>query len=227
LRTKPLPRERDRRERSDRRREIIDTAIARLVTDGFERLRVRDVADAVGINQATLLYHVRDKETLIIAMVDELIARLRSHNATNDERATGFGAFDAHVRTLRDLYLDDPAVYVALTEIATRSIRDQRIAAKIAAVEREWTGYVTHLLRLAAPRADAQSLATTAAATIVFLRGIAAKTAGDGTLAALLARPGSRRRIAVPIFTAVDTYLALVHRSFAEGAVDRRRNQGA
>lgn len=175
------------------------------------------MAAVVGINQATLLYHFRDKEALIIAMVDALIARLRAVNDGKYAVEPGsLGGFDAHLRSLCELYLDDPGIYAALTEIATRSIRDERIAGKIAEVEREWTGYITHLLRTGAPAVPFERVEGIAAATIVFLRGVAAKAAGDGTLAALLARPRARRRIAAPLFAAVDAYVDLVHRALRE-----------
>jgi AcrR family transcriptional regulator len=44
-----------RRAGADRRQAIINTAITQLVAEGFEGLRIRDVAALVGVNQATLL----------------------------------------------------------------------------------------------------------------------------------------------------------------------------
>jgi AcrR family transcriptional regulator len=66
-----------------RRRAILEAAIAIVVERGFEGLRLRDVADAVGINSATLVYHVHGKEALIVEVVREIIARFR---ALNDQR---------------------------------------------------------------------------------------------------------------------------------------------
>jgi hypothetical protein len=63
---------------------------------------------------------------MIVAMVDELMDRLRSINNGRAGAESGIGGFDSHLRSLRDLNLTDPGIYVALTEIATRSIRDAR-----------------------------------------------------------------------------------------------------
>jgi AcrR family transcriptional regulator len=179
------------------------------------------VAQAVGINQATLLYHFRDKEELIVAVVDELIGRFRS---VNEGRYAvlpdSFDGFDAHLRTLGELFVSMPEMYVALNEIAVRAIRHEKIAAKIAAVEADWTAYVGMLLRAAAPSADSTTVAALALATVVFVRGVSAKAIGDGTLAALTARAKGRKTAARRIQGAFTTYAAMVRRSLSAPTAD-------
>ena len=68
------------REQSDVRRPAIAAAARALIAErGFEGLRTRDIAERVGINVATLHYHVPTKEALIEivaqSMRDDFIAQ--------------------------------------------------------------------------------------------------------------------------------------------------------
>jgi TetR/AcrR family transcriptional repressor of bet genes len=204
-----------------RRTEILEVAFQQLVAHGFEGLRVRDVAQAVGINQATLLYHFRDKEDLIVSLVDDLIGRFRSVNEGRYVVQSGsFDGFDAHLQTLSGLFVSSPEIYVALNEIAVRAIRHEKIAAKVAAVEGTWADYIGTLLHAAAPDADAEAVAATALATVVFVRGVSAKAAGDGTLATLMAHAKGRKPAARRIQVVMHTYAALVRRGFLAANAD-------
>lgn len=174
---------------------------------------MRNVAQAAGINQATLLYHFKDKEALIVALVDELISRLRqrARRSQPGELVPGdpFAGFDAHLESMREALLSAPEVFVAFNEISTRAIRDPSIAAKIQSVEQEWTDYVRSVLEPAIP--DRREADAAAQATIVFLRGLSARAASDGTLAGLLAqRPGSRSAWK-QLASTVDEFVALMH----------------
>src|SRR5689334_2030914 len=62
----------------DRRDAIARAARALIVEKGVEGLRTRDIADRVGINIATLHYHVPSKEALI-----ELIASLLTQGVSD------------------------------------------------------------------------------------------------------------------------------------------------
>jgi AcrR family transcriptional regulator len=198
-----------------RREGILGVTFAHLVARGFEGLRIRDIAQAVGINQATLLYHFHDKEELIVALVDDLIARFRSVNEGRYTIETGsFAAFDAHLRTLGELFVTSPEMYVALNEIGARALRHPKIAAKIANVEENWAAYISTLLRAGIPNARETDISALAVATVVYVRGVNAKAAGDGTLAALIAREKGRSIAARRIRASIDAYAALVHRSF-------------
>jgi AcrR family transcriptional regulator len=175
---------------------------------------VRDIATTVGINQATLLYHFRDKEELIVALVDDLIERLTSLNEGYAIEPGSFAAFNAHLRTLGELYASKPEIYVVLNEIGVRALRHAKIAAKLAAVEEDWAQYIGALLRAAHATADDAAIAAAAQATVVFVRGVGAKAAGDGTLATLMTRGKGRAAAARRIVLILDTYAGLVHAAF-------------
>ena len=55
-----------------RRREIAAAARSLVAERGFEGLRTRDIADRVGINVATLHYHVPSKDALIELLAESL-----------------------------------------------------------------------------------------------------------------------------------------------------------
>ena len=218
-----------RSEGPSRRTEILEIAFQQLAAHGFEGLRVRDIAQAVGINQATLLYHFRDKEELIVSLVDDLIGRFRSVNEGRYVVQSGsFDGFEAHLQTLSGLFVSLPEIYVAMNEIAARAIRHEKIAAKLAAVEKDWADYIGTLLHAAAPEADVEAVAATALATVVFVRGVSAKAAGDGTLATLMAHAKGRKLAARRIRVAMSTYAALVRRGFflpnADGIVPQKHS---
>ena len=174
---------------------------------------MRDIATTVGINQATLLYHFRDKEELIVALVDDLIERLTSLNEDYAIEPGSFAAFNAHLRTLGELYASKPEIYVVLNEIGVRALRHAKIAAKLAAVEEDWAQYIGALLRAAHATDDAE-IAAAAHATVVFVRGVGAKAAGDGTLATLMTRGKGRAAAARRIVLILDTYAGLVRAAF-------------
>src|SRR6188474_886097 len=61
------------RENADIRRPAIAAAARALIAErGFEGLRTRDIAERVGINVATLHYHVPTKEALIEIVAESL-----------------------------------------------------------------------------------------------------------------------------------------------------------
>ena len=195
---------------------MLEAAFRQLVRHGFEGLRIRDVAVEVGINQATLLYHFRDKEELIVALVDDLVARMRGLNEGQYPIEPGsLGAFESHLRTLLELFYSKPEIYVAFNEIGARAIRDRRIAVKLAAVEEDWGSYIASLLRAAASQAPQRSIEALARLTVIYVRGLVAKAAGDGTLATLLARRAGRTQARTDLRAAADTLIELVRARLA------------
>ena len=73
----PTPR---RENTADRRRAIAEAARALIVEKGVEGLRTRDIAERVGINVATLHYHVPTKEALIGLVADTMREEFRNQS---------------------------------------------------------------------------------------------------------------------------------------------------
>src|SRR5438093_979968 len=62
----------------ERQEELVAAAYGLVATRGFEGLRTRDVAGAVGLNVATLHYYYPTKEALIRGVVGHAMGRFRS-----------------------------------------------------------------------------------------------------------------------------------------------------
>src|SRR5919108_1695094 len=62
----------------ERQEELVAAAYRLLAARGFEGLRTRDVAAAVGLNVATLHYYFPTKEALIRGVVGHAMSRFRS-----------------------------------------------------------------------------------------------------------------------------------------------------
>lgn len=65
-----------RRRPRDRRRQILAAAAARFWLLGYHQVGMADVATAVGIAPSALYRHVRGKEELLLAILDEHLARI-------------------------------------------------------------------------------------------------------------------------------------------------------
>lgn len=64
------------------RARILETALPRFAADGFAGTSVRTLADAAGVNVATLAWHFGDKEGLYRACVERLYADLATIDST-------------------------------------------------------------------------------------------------------------------------------------------------
>jgi len=205
-----------------RRREILAAAIAIVVERGFEGLRLRDVAAAVGINSATLVYHVRGKEALIVDVVREIIARFR---ALNDQRGVDLDSpsgLGLHLAAIRDNLVAAPALFVVLAEVAVRARRHPAIAIALDEAVAAWTWVFRRLFAAAAPGAGAADVATWSSATIAFLWGVSLRANADGTFAALLRGGDGAGRAAATLRAAVDGYEAVLRRDLAARSVPDR-----
>ena len=93
-----------RRDTDQRRLEIAAAARALIAERGFEGLRTRDIAERVGINIATLHYHVPSKEALV-----ELVAQ----SLRDEFKATDYAVRDLRVNFSR---LGDTAWYSCMLD---------------------------------------------------------------------------------------------------------------
>jgi AcrR family transcriptional regulator len=198
-----------------RRREILEATIAIVVERGFEGLRLRDVADAVGINSATLVYHVRGKEALIVEVVGEIIARFRALNAERGLDLDSPSGLGVHLASIRDNMIAAPALFVVLAEVAMRARRHAAIGAALEEALASWTWVFRRLFAAAAPGASAADIATWSQATIAFFWGLNLRSNADGTFAALLRAGDGAGRAAAALRSAVEGYEALVRRDLA------------
>ncbi len=131
----------------DRRDAIARAARALIVEKGVEGLRTRDIAERVGINVATLHYHVPSKEALIELVADSLrrdfmqqtIDRPRAHLPAAERMKLEFVDF-------REIALDRPEVMLVFSELMERARRDDRIAEAILPMKRRWRQMLVDIL---------------------------------------------------------------------------------
>jgi AcrR family transcriptional regulator len=198
-----------------RRREILEATIGIVVERGFEGLRLRDVADAVGINSATLVHHVRGKEALIVEVVGEIIARFRALNVERGLDLDSPSGLGVHLASIRDNMIAAPALFVVLAEVAVRARRHAAIGAAVEEALASWTWVFRRLFASAAPGAGAADVAAWSQATIAFFWGLNLRSNADGTFAALLLGGDGAERAASALRSAVAGYDAMVRRDLA------------
>jgi AcrR family transcriptional regulator len=141
--------EREKREPTeDRRLEIARAARALIIEKGFEGLRTRDIAERVGINIATLHYHVPTKAALISMVADSMrqdfIAqsqrRPRQHLAPFEQLRLEFDDF-------RETMTETPELAVLFAELLQRARRDDNVAAVMAPLHAAWIGIMADIFR--------------------------------------------------------------------------------
>jgi AcrR family transcriptional regulator len=142
------PIERRRVPSDDRRAAIAKAARELIVEKGVEGLRTRDIAERVGINVATLHYHVPSKEALIELVAESLaeqfhnqhVMRPREHLGALERLAIEFVDF-------REFVFERPEVMLVFSELMERARRDERIGAAIFPLKHRWRATLVELLR--------------------------------------------------------------------------------
>jgi AcrR family transcriptional regulator len=139
--------ERRRAPTDDRRAAIASAARALIVEKGVEGLRTRDIAERVGINVATLHYHVPTKEALIELVAESLqlffrgqsVARPRAHLSAVEKMDFEFIDF-------REVVFERPEIMLVFSELMERARRDERIAEAILPIKKKWRQMLVDLL---------------------------------------------------------------------------------
>ncbi|MDB5621976.1 MAG: TetR/AcrR family transcriptional regulator [Devosia sp.] len=133
----------------DRRRAVALAARALIVERGLEGLRTRDIAARVGINIATLHYHVPSKEALV-ALVAESV-RLDFRAQAERRPRTGKTALEQlrlEFDDFRETVEEMPELIIVLTEMIERARRDPAIAAIVAPIQEHWRTQFAEIFEL-------------------------------------------------------------------------------
>ena len=131
----------------DRRRAIAAAARSLIVEKGFEGLRTRAIADRVGINIATLHYHVPTKEALI-----ELVAQsMRDEFAVQHLREPRDGLspeaqLKLEIRQFRQSRQENPELLQVMEELSRRARHDENIARYIQPMRAFWQRQIANIL---------------------------------------------------------------------------------
>jgi len=133
----------------ERQREIIVAAQKLIAERGVEGLRIRDVADSVGINNATLHYYFKTKEILIEAVVNQIVYKLVSTYDPQRSQTlnTPVDELEAHLRDILFQMRQTPARFVVLSELLMRSLHEPAIYAILKKTDDNWHAFLVDILR--------------------------------------------------------------------------------
>ena len=113
-----------------RRAEIAEAARALIAERGFEGLRTRDIAERVGINIATLHYHVPTKDSLIEIVAQSLRDDFIAQNIARPRAGkTAWQRLMDEFEDFRDILVNNPDLFIVFSELLMRAKRDPRVAA--------------------------------------------------------------------------------------------------
>lgn len=166
-----------RRDTDSRRAEIAAAVRALIAERGFEGLRMRDIADRVGINIATLHYHIPAKEALIALVAqslrDDFIAQHRAHSR---EGLTPVEQARLEFDDFRDTFVNNPERFLVMGEMQERARRDPAIAAAMTPMRRYWHAQWRAILEAGKADGSFRADIDPAAAASIMIGGMIAAT---------------------------------------------------
>lgn len=104
---------------SDLRAKILTIATQLFIQRGYHGLAVREIAEAVGVSKAALYYHFKDKEELLLAILD---VYLDDAEALLDQVRQADGPSRQQVRSLVHCILAQPAEQRAMIRLASQEM---------------------------------------------------------------------------------------------------------
>ncbi|GHO47299.1 TetR/AcrR family transcriptional regulator [Ktedonospora formicarum] len=131
---------------------LILAAYDTIAEKGFEGLRLRDVADQVGMNHATLHHYFPTKEALVQAVV--FYATQRLGETVVSPEGTPTDQLRAHFRLLWQRIQEEPALFIVLTEVGLRAQRDPAIRAIVQPQAEGWLAFLVNILQAGIERGD-------------------------------------------------------------------------
>ena len=133
----------------DRRIAVAKAARAIIVEKGLEGLRTRDIAARVGINIATLHYHVPSKEALIALVAESIRLDFRAQALRHPrEGKTGLEQLHLEFDDFRETARDMHDLIIILTELVERARRDATVAEIVLPMHRFWRRQFTDIFSL-------------------------------------------------------------------------------
>jgi AcrR family transcriptional regulator len=138
-----------KRESTEERRVAIAKAARALIAEkGMEGLRTRDIAERVGINIATLHYHVPNKEALVALVADSMKHQFRAQSiARPREHLPAVDQLDHEFYDFYEMLTGEPDIICVIGELSERARRDPVVRAAIAPMQSRWRDMVADILR--------------------------------------------------------------------------------
>src|SRR5690348_7207534 len=119
----------------DRRQALVQAAFQHIAARGFEGLRLRQVAEAAGIDHSTLHHYFPTKEHLIGAVVEFATKQLHDSMPRMESPAA---TLRNHMEILCTRMDEQPELFTVLRELDLRAARDARVTGVIADNEYGW-----------------------------------------------------------------------------------------
>ena len=129
-----------RRESSEERRQAIAVAARQLIIEkGFEGLRTRDIAERVGINIATLHYHVPTKEALIGLVAETIRDQFAAQGRRRPRRhLPAMRQLEMELEDFRETIQETPDLVVVFVEMLDRARRNKQVDDVITPLHTYW-----------------------------------------------------------------------------------------
>lgn len=130
-------------ERAGRRNEIVQAAFRQVATVGFEGLRLRQIAEDVGIDHSTLHHHFPGKKDIVSAIAEYAIGQF---DVPPPETASPAEALNWHLTHLRRVLGDSPDLLVVTAELDLRARRDPAVREVMDEHEKNWRRFLDDML---------------------------------------------------------------------------------
>lgn len=151
----------------DRRRALVEAAFGRVAAQGLEGLRLREVADDVGIDHSTLHHHIRTKQELVVEIARYTATQFA---ATAPMKPDPADALHEHLTALRSLMTSWPQLFVVSVELDLRARRDEEIRAVVDGMESGWRELLVDMFRRGGWQHDPATSAELVVATVKGVR---------------------------------------------------------
>jgi AcrR family transcriptional regulator len=126
-----------------RRAELVEAAFHLVAQVGFEGLRLRQVAEAIGIDHSTLHHHVATKQDLIERVAEYAT---RPFWVTMPASADPVAQLRGHLAALKKIIIERPELLIVTAELDLRARRDPKVRALLDEFERGWRESLGDLL---------------------------------------------------------------------------------
>jgi AcrR family transcriptional regulator len=126
-----------------RRAQLVAAAFRRVAESGFEGLRLRQVAEDVGIDHSTLHHHFATKQNLVEAVAAYTTRQFWDTSPPAPEPAA---ELRTHLRVLQQMIVERPDLFAVTVELDLRARRDPAVAAAMAAHESGWREKLVEIL---------------------------------------------------------------------------------
>jgi TetR/AcrR family transcriptional regulator, transcriptional repressor of bet genes len=184
-----------------RRAEIVDALLSVMAKTGFDNATVAAIAREAGLTSGLLHYHFENKQAILVALIERLLAGLerrvllRLEEAGDDPRRRLHAVIDAHVAIGDDA---DPRAVAAWVVVAAEAVRQSDVrrlySRAIKATLERLSSLVSACLK--AKKKDTRPAAAIAAATLSAIEGAyMLSAAAPGILPKGYAAPSLRRMV--------------------------------